>query len=1105
MRVMPWDEDRIWEEKLKSLLHDPLDKPLKIINHEQRAKDLRKALKLADESSRRSIQSLADVFASASDRNPVTHLFKAEWTSEPEFYHPVSGKGKSGDLLASQSRNLLSVDGECLGSTGTLPPDTPKDLIRKLARKCSEEKSGECVMTQRLINKLERLVKRFPQPGGRKKQFLYLWRTLDTQLMLDHLSEIVPFLPAETRIPDHTMMDHLVTAAALTPIIQEEDEAALVSVEIGGVGEFVSQSRKVRDIWASSYLVSLLTLLISRIVSEELGPDSLIFPDLRGNPLMDLYLLSQEILSWDEIQVLWPDPAVNGKSNFFKKLLVPSLPDHVLFFAPKSRGDKLMERIRGEVNKFFFKLGSSILKDGLGLSDLENSEDIEKIIKRQLSGLPYPLSLRMDYVVIKIPQFSWEDNEDLDSLLNYYRDILKEFVPPQLTSWESGDDTPNEVNLIDEFAKLMALFLDAIRAGLGSYDVVHTTFYPLAFLVLRSKMRHRKLTEEFEHPLEPGEEAGKKVSKRCMLCGSRNPLFTGEGSWLRRGWENLVKWMEDSNKRERWLFSEREPLCSLGMLKRLLLREGNLIKAWSIALGLDEERLRDLLNKGERVAGSLKEAVGRIPTIDDVAIVPFRRRLESALNSLDELKDHLITALVQVVGCRRKCRSEGRESPHLDGVLSELGGRFTRVADILLGESALLLKDVLDNRFKELGDIPGSLLFPSTWNNVKRELEECGCEFKLVEDLIDFLKERFGGKDPSNYVTMVKLDGDQVGRWISGIMFIEQEVSLIDRLYCLEENEGGGSITLRGNCSGYRSYSTKDLMKFLERSGHILRGIHRLVTPSLHRNMSSILRNLSLIYPELVSELGGVTLYSAGDEMLAIVPASRTLDLVESVISAYRSLSFALGGQEYMGMGPLTTMSGGAAISHRLVPMSHMLAAVEAEFRVAKDGSEDSPPGSKNRVSFTRMTRGGSSLRAVIDGDRLRNREASDLLNYLADLMDEGLLSRNFSKEFLEFTERFFSKAFKPGDVSSVEPLVRLVVRRNLHGSEEERENAERELVRRYLSLIPEDEEVPSWYLSSGITPEVEKVRMTLERSQMVHMHRLMEFLLREVLFDGNA
>ncbi len=1104
---MPLDENGIWEEKLKSLLHDPLDKPLKIANHEQRARDLRKALGLADESPGRSIQSLADVLASASDRNPITHLFKAEWTSEPEFYHPVSGKGRSGDLLASRPESLPSAYGECFGSTGTLPPDTPRDLIRELAQECSEKKSGECTITQRLLNKLERLVERFPQPGGRRKQFLYLWRTLDTQLMLDHLSEVVPFLPAETRIPDHTIMDHLVTAAALTPILKEGDEVALVSVEIGGVGEFISQSRKVRDIWASSYLVSLLTLLISRIVSEELGPDSLIFPDLRGNPLMDLYLLSQEVLSWDEIQVLWPDPAANGRSNFLKKLLVPSLPDHVLFFAPESRVSELMDRIGNEVNKFFSELGSSILKEGLGLSDLENSEYIERTIKRQLDGLPYPLSLRMDYVVIKTPRLGWKGMGDSasPSPLNHYRDALKEFIPPRLASWESGDGALNEVNLIDEFARLMTLFLDAARAGLGSYDVARTTFYPLAFLVLRSKMRYRKLAEEFEHPIEPGEEAGRRVSKRCMLCGARNPLFTGEGSWLRRGWENLVEWMEDSNKRERWLFSEREPLCSLGMLKRLLLREENLIRAWSIALGLDEGRLRGILNKGERIAGSLKEAMGRIPTIDDVAIVPFRRRLESTLNSLDELKDHLITALVQVVGCRRKCRSDGREAPHLDGVLSELGGRFTRVADILLGESALLLKDVLDNRFKELGDIPGSLLFPSTWDNVKRELEECGCESKSAEDLIDFLRERSGGKDPSNYVTMVKLDGDQVGRWISGIMFIEQEVSLIDRLYCLEENEGGGSITLRGNCSGYRNYSTAELMKFLERSGHIIKGTHRLITPSLHRNMSSILRDLSLIYPELVSELGGVTLYSAGDEMLAIVPASRTLDLVESVISAYRSLSFALGGREYMGMGPLTTMSGGAAISHRLVPMSHMLATVEAEFMVAKDGSEDSPPGSKNRVSFTRMTRGGSSLRAVIDGDRLRNREASDLLNYLADLMDEGLLSRNFSKEFLEFTEKFSSKAFKPGDVSSVEPLVRLVIRRNLHGSDEERENAERELVRRYLSLIPEDEEVPSWYLSSGITPEVEKVQMTLERSQMVHMHRLMEFLLREVLFDGNA
>ncbi|MDK2384510.1 MAG: hypothetical protein QI199_06870, partial [Candidatus Korarchaeota archaeon] len=560
---------------------------------------------------------------------------------------------------------------------------------------------------------------------------------------------------------------------------------------------------------------------------------------------------------------------------------------------------------------------------------------------------------------------------------------------------------------------------------------------------------------------------------------------------------------------ERWLFSEREPLCAVGMLKRLLMRRESLIAAWSVALGIERSKLEEIISEGEKLSVPLKEAIGRIPTLDDVAVAPKREEVVQESNSDSEedserrLTGLMVDALVDVAECRSNRRStQDRRLSTLEDLIAELGSKYIEISEALITmREKELLREKLASRLERVEEMPGTLLFPNTWENVRIAMEKLSCGTKSVDELIKFLIDRGFEEKLSNYVAIVQLDGDLVGKWISGMMFVETDAKLVDRVYCLKTTSEDPAELREPQCK-FRS-NTKALMtNLLKEVGPKLAGLYRLVTPSLHRNMSSILRDLSLIYPDIVEEVGGITLYSAGDELLAAVPASEAIDFVERVIQAYRGHLLRVKGKLYLGMGEKATVSGGVVVAHRLVPMSEMLRAVSEEVAVAKDGSPDSPPRSRNRISFAKMTRGGHYQRAVISGDlMLRGLTSSLLLKVRDAIQAEEILSRSFIKDFLEYMKRFGAKAYEPGKPESIEPLVRLSIRRNLHGTEERNSEVEEELVKMYIDLLSKSEsKAEEWHLGCEEDLMLYKMPVELERSQMIHIHRLLDLFIGEVL-----
>jgi CRISPR-associated protein Cas10/Cmr2 subtype III-B len=151
------------------------------------------------------------------------------------------------------------------------------------------------------------------------------------------------FLPADARIPDNTIWSHMGIVSALAACARDDASGTLkpafVRFQLGPVQEFIAQARSTRDLWSGSYLLSWLMAAGLKALSAEAGPESVIFPNLRGQPLFDFH--------WKE--ELWDKVTLNGKRGWShlgldeESVLTPNLPNVFLAVVPAVRATELAQ------------------------------------------------------------------------------------------------------------------------------------------------------------------------------------------------------------------------------------------------------------------------------------------------------------------------------------------------------------------------------------------------------------------------------------------------------------------------------------------------------------------------------------------------------------------------------------------------------------------------------------------------------------------------------------------------------------------------------------------------------------------------------------------
>lgn len=360
----------IWKRKLAAWLHDPAEKALVLmrdmdnqgqrIGHEEGSvAELRKVLGIA----KADFDKRADHYAAAADRpqwpcedgQSRPAWANVRFVNQPVLIHPLSGEeislGKLTEIAGPHIRNV-SLD--------------------HFMQLVETDAAG--------------------QPDHHWTQLAF-WRFgQEPKLAAPELGELWRLLPADTRVPDHSIWSHLDIVSALAGAMND-DKPALLTMSFGPVQGFIVQARSTSDLWAGSHLLSSLVWEGLKVICEDLGPDAVLFPHLRGVAAVDRWLLETVPThlreAWKQrfkdIGVEWLKSSTDASPLF-----AATLPNKFMAIVPASRAQALAEQVtqavRGKALEWATQAAGIVFEKAGG--DTSDNAHWREQIEQQLRGFP---------------------------------------------------------------------------------------------------------------------------------------------------------------------------------------------------------------------------------------------------------------------------------------------------------------------------------------------------------------------------------------------------------------------------------------------------------------------------------------------------------------------------------------------------------------------------------------------------------------------------------------------------------------------------------------------------------------------------------------------
>ncbi|HXF47484.1 MAG TPA: type III-B CRISPR-associated protein Cas10/Cmr2 [Burkholderiaceae bacterium] len=204
----------------------------------------------------------------------------------------------------------------------------------------------------------------------------------------DRLGPLWALLPADTRVPDHSIWEHLdlVSAFAGAFAADPQGDAALLALSIGPVQGFIAQARKLDDLWAGSHLLSRLAWETMKPLATELGPDAILFPRLRGLAQVDLWLRDEIGLP----QSLFERCEWTRGASDANPLFAAALPNRFVAVVPACRARELAEKCAQAAREWIAHLGERtvrLLLQEAGIADQPDCPAYAQM-REQLQGFP---------------------------------------------------------------------------------------------------------------------------------------------------------------------------------------------------------------------------------------------------------------------------------------------------------------------------------------------------------------------------------------------------------------------------------------------------------------------------------------------------------------------------------------------------------------------------------------------------------------------------------------------------------------------------------------------------------------------------------------------
>ena len=717
------------------------------------------------------------------------------------------------------------------------------------------------------------------------------------------VGEGLPEGPADTRVPTHTVFDH--DYATATALNWAGGEGLLVGLDVAGVQEFVKSSRKLRDAWASSYLVSaLLWYTILPLVSQ-LGPDVVVTPSLRFSPIFHYWLFneagkllgSQAPVEQMLKEVQWIIYLSDTLREMYEELQLPpyaTLPERATLVLPSEQqvagllGGSVEEAIKARFAggwKLLWKaareLARARAREDRGSLHWKFVDKVFEAYEREFSGSRFeevpPLALRVEVV----PAPAAAPGEEWKLYDRAYRELSKKMGLRKYRRL----DPPVRLDLGSLTERAFGRGLGYPRRSRRGFEHCTSCGALPALVVLPAG--EGEAAEEDEYGLYvlaavSGIEA-EKVEKclRALRSGERCPEF-----------EQLRKLREDRRvelEQFKQFFTPGERLCPWCFLKRVVSLEPGLLRA--LLLGIEESEVDGFISK-------LEETPLRFPSVSDVASLRLKEKLaerwEEALGAVRSLEKELVSE--HVLPLLRAAAGEGRTvwprekelAEEVEKLPLDEGGRITLKGLLLLNPELLWYAGGAARRgwtraLRELG------LSKYLWRYYSLVTADGDSIGDLIEGDAAALHppcEPEAGKRDERPKMLLRalLEASGEGDFQKLLKAIAERATCVEEEVCRSADRALNQWA--GTLASQLGIPVGEVRSRLERAvktfEEILRGTARPLSLSYHTAVSAALARQAMLDAAVITSLGGFVAYAGGDDLLAFLPVDASLRAVHT-------------------------------------------------------------------------------------------------------------------------------------------------------------------------------------------------------------------------------
>ena len=790
---------------------------------------------------------------------------------------------------------------------------------------------------------------------------------------------------ADTRVPTHTVFDHLYATATVSNLFVEKGSVGLkkssrptgyfVVVDVPGVQPFINASRKAGDFWASSWILSNMVWSVIEHFALRYGFDIVVSPSPRLNPYTLRSIVNASIYGFGdpsfrlvfeqktegELDKIAADVYTNVFGVDFKEAwLQPIVPATALFVVPRidheSPGELVSEVVK-VYNESWRKLVDQV-ESGLDRSDLISARYWKnKLFEGNIKN-----------IIMSPPKTPFVAVVDVGEAYEKVVDCLRNLG----SCSEIGLRVKSEIKAIleerridvEDLAKsllwhvLVNSWKQLLRVGAGEVAVS----VPRPFWEYDSSSKALKPLGDYCDYVN------------CALCGDEPAVI------------KVTKSVKDGEV----VFSEE----FVNEVKKVLGTSGEVINVKRL-----EEELSKVVKPGE--------ALG--------PYCAFKRVLYMTLSGKLRIVSTDDVALAFLTNSLNKLSRDGKESFY-EKVVSEASklGVKLDVNDLeyLFGENTqnrdlYFMARIFNVPEEKFTSALSEAMKRACRDTVKAEVFE-----KLVKPgLPEFVKELVEAPDKVCDVIALKTkfaiirgDADDVGKVLrgeKGKSLNEVAKVLLDHVVKWGEFEDNKEEALNALKDGYSAAAELAEALGLKSSP---------ISPAITSSTSLSLMLTSLEDWRILRERGGLLIYSGGDDVMALVPAENAIDVAIELREAFYKAGF----KKVKGSPVISEIPTGRSFSIRFVSLLDVLSEeskvaqelLEEKAKKAKWVKDDTLLSEKDSLVVS-SSRGGSisvfSLKPVSE-ERCELKGLLDALKAAQPLL-LTFISSNLPEDFENFKE----------------------------------------------------------------------------------------------------